>query len=177
MKPGKRPPRVPPEPPAGYVAVALVLGAWGVHGHVRVQPLAPASILAPGRAVRLAGRDTRIQGVRGAGGVFLKLEGIDDRETAAALRGEYVLVPEADLEPLPEGEYYRFQLIGLRVLTTDGRDLGRITNIISTRENDIFVVTGPGGEILIPVIEDIVHEIDIKAGKVTIEAVPGLLKE
>jgi len=153
------------------------LGARGVRGDLRIEPLAPRSIFAPGRAVRLAGRDTRIQGVRGAGRPSLKVEGIDDRETAAALRGEYVLVREAALEPLPEGQYYYFQLIGLRVLTTDGRDLGRITGIIPTRENDVFVVTGDAGENLIPVIEDIVQDIDVEGGKVTIEAVPGLLKD
>lgn len=134
-------------------------------------------MLATGRSVRLAGRDTRIERVRGTGGVLLKLEGVDDRETAATLRNEHLLVREADLELLPEGEYYRFQLIGLRAFTTDGRDLGEITEIIETRGNDVFVVNGPGGESLIPVIEDVVREVDIKGGKVTVEVVPGLLKD
>lgn len=177
MNTRKRSPQPLPEPPAGYVAIARILGARGVRGDFRVEPLAPSSILAPGRAVRLAGRDTRIQSLGGTGKVFLKVEGVDDRETAAALRDEYILVREADLDPLPEGEYYRIHLIGLRVLTTDGRDLGRITDIISTRENDVFVVTGAGGENLVPVIEDIIQEIDVAGGKVIIEAVPGLLKD
>ena len=165
------------EPPPGYVAVARILGAWGVQGDVKIEPLAPRKMLASGRAIRLAGRDAKIERVRGTGGVFLKLEGVDNRETAAGLRNEYLLVPETDLEALPEGEYYRFQLIGLRAVTTEGRDLGEITEIIESRGNDVFVVNGPGGESLIPVIEDVVQEIDVEGGTVTIEVVPGLLKD
>ena len=165
------------EPPAGYIAIARILSARGVQGEVNIEPLASRKVLAPGRTVRVAGQDTRIEHVRGAGRLFLKIAGIEDRQTAGALRDELILVREADLEPLPEGEYYRFQLIGLRVLTSDGRDLGLVTDIISARENDVFVVTGPGGENLIPVIEDVVRQVDVKGGRVTVEAVPGLLKD
>ncbi len=177
MRARKRPAASAAEPPPGFVAVARILGAWGVQGDVSIEPLASRKVLSPTRRVRVGGRDSHIERVRGAGRTFLKLNGIDDRESAAALRGAYILVPERDLEPLPEGEYYRYQLIGLRVVTTDGRDLGRITDLISAKENDVIVATGPGGENLIPVIEDIIQEIDVEAGKVTIEAVPGLLRD
>jgi len=165
------------EPPAGYVAIARILGAWGIRGDVNIEPLASRKVLALGRSVHVAGRDSRIERIRGAGRTYLKLDGVDDRESAAALRGQYVLVRETDLEPLPEGEFYRFQLIGLRVATTEGRDLGEVTDIISARENDVLVVTGPAGENLIPVVEDVIHEINVEGGIVTIEAVPGLLKD
>jgi 16S rRNA processing protein RimM len=165
------------EPPPGYVAIARILGAWGIRGDVNIEPLASRKVLSAGREVRIAGHDSRIERLRGTGRLILKLDGVDDRESADALRGQYVLVRETDLKPLPEGEFYRFQLIGLRVVTTEGRELGRITDLISARENDVFVATGPGGENLIPVIEDVVQEIDVKAGKVTIEAIPGLLKD
>lgn len=165
------------EPPPGYVAIARILGAWGVRGDVNIEPLASRKVLAPSRAVRIAGADTRIERVRGTGRLFLKIKGVEDREAAAALRGQYVLVRETDLEPLPKGEFYRFQLIGLRVITTQGRDLGRVTDIISARENDVLVVIGPTGESLIPVVEDVIQEIDVEGGAVTIEAVPGLLKD
>ncbi|HET8943149.1 MAG TPA: ribosome maturation factor RimM [Dehalococcoidia bacterium] len=165
------------EPPQGFVAIARILGARGVRGEVNIEPLAGRGVLVAGRSVRIGGRDSRIERVGGAGRMYLKLAGSDDRETAAALRGEYILVQEADLDPLPEGEFYRFQLIGLRVITTEGRDLGRVSDIISARENDVFVVTGPSGENLIPVIEDVVTKIDVEGGMVTIDAIPGLLRD
>jgi 16S rRNA processing protein RimM len=165
-----------PEPGPGFVAVGRVLGAHGVRGDLKVEPLAPAKQLARGRAVRLAGREATIERARGHGrGLLLKLSGIDDRETAAALRDEYLQVPEASLDALPEGEYYRFQLIGLRVVSAEGRDLGRIQEVLATPENDVYVVQGPAGEVLVPAIEDIVQAVDLESGVVTVEVVPGLL--
>lgn len=165
------------EPPSGYVAIARILGARGVRGDVNIEPLAGGGVLAAGRAVRIAGRDSRIERVSGSGRLFVKLEGIDNREAAASLREEYIVVRESDLERLPEGVYYRFQLVGLRVVTTDGRDLGLVTDVVSAKENDVFVVVGASGENLIPVIEDVVREINLGGGIVKIETVPGLLKD
>jgi ribosomal 30S subunit maturation factor RimM len=86
------------EPPPGYVAIARILGAWGVRGDVNVEPLASRKVLSAGRRVIVAGRDLRIERLRGTGRLYLKLDGVDDRESAAALRGHYVLVRETDLE-------------------------------------------------------------------------------
>ena len=82
---------------------------------------------------------------------------------------------ESDLEPPPEGEFYRFQLIGLRVVSTEGAEIGEITDVLTTAANEVFVVRGPRGEVLVPAIDDIVQSVDIEAGVVTIEVVPGLL--
>ena len=108
-------------------------------------------------------------------GLRLKLSGIDDREAAAALRGEYILLTEAELGSPGEDRYYRFQLIGLRVVSTTGEDIGEIAEVFATASNDIFVVKGPRGESLIPAVDDVVQEIDLDSGKVTIEVIPGLL--
>ncbi len=107
----------------------------------------------------------------------LKLAGIDDRDAAAACREAYLLVPEADLPPPEEGRYYRFQLIGLRVTTTGGEDLGEITDVFATAGNDVFVVRSPRGEVLIPAVEDVVQEISLPDRRVTIEPIPGLLPD
>jgi 16S rRNA processing protein RimM len=76
------------------------------------------------------------------------------------------------LNPLPEGQYYAFQLIGLNVVTTKGKLLGQITDIMFTAGNDVYIVEG---EILIPAIEDVVKSIDLKKGRMLIEAIEGLL--
>ena len=59
--------------------------------------------------------------------------------------------------------------------TTDGRDLGTLADIIETGSNDVYVVQGPDGEALIPAIPDVVQDVDISGGVITVEAVPGLL--
>jgi 16S rRNA processing protein RimM len=138
--------------------------------------MAANGVLKAGREVVVGGRETRIGGVGGSGDkVRIKLEGVEDREQAAALRNEWILAREGTLPKLPEGEFYRFQLLGLRVAGTNGQDLGRIEDVFSTPENDVYVVRSGGREVLIPAVDDVVLGIDVKAGVVTVEVIPGLL--
>jgi 16S rRNA processing protein RimM len=160
----------------GYVAVGRVLGAWGVRGELKIEPLAPASALSAGRTVSIAGRSYEIaRSDRSGRFTRLKLAGMDGREEAQLLRGAYVQALEADLKPLPEGEYYRFQLIGLTVRSLDGRELGNVVDVLSAPENDVYVVKSPQGEILIPAVDDVVRDINLPNGIITIEVIPGLL--
>ena len=160
----------------GFVAVGRILRAHGVHGDLIVEPLAPPESLASHRPVTISGGEYEIAQARSEGRLLrIRLAGVDTREQARALRGAYLQVREGDLALLPDGEYYRFQLIGLLVLGVDGRDLGRVTNVLSAPENDIYVVSGPSGEVLIPAVDDVVQDVDLSAGLITIEIVPGLL--
>ena len=77
--------------------------------------------------------------------------------------------------PLPEGQYYHPQIIGLQVRTTQGELLGKITKVLSGKSNDNYIVQGENGEILIPAIEDVIKSVDLEQGCVTIEAIEGLL--
>ena len=76
---------------------------------------------------------------------------------------------------LPEGQYYHHQIIGLQVRTTQGESIGTITDVLSGKSNDNYIVQGAKGEILIPAIEDVVKSIDLGQGHMTIEAIDGLL--
>ena len=162
----------------GFVAVGRVLGAWGVRGDLKVEPLAPPATFKPGHAVYLAGTEYPIERSRRTERLlYLKLTGIDDRERAADERGRYLQVPEAALDPPGEDTYYWYQLIGLHVVSTTGEELGEISEIITTGGNDVFVVRGPRGELLIPAIDDVVQEIDIAAARMLIAPIPGLLPD
>lgn len=77
---------------------------------------------------------------------------------------------------LPEGQFYHDQIIGLQVRTTRGEYIGEITDILTGKSNDNYIVRGATGEILIPAIEDVVQSIDLDAGIVTIEPTEGLLE-
>ncbi len=159
-----------PDAAPGSVAIARVLGAWGADGAVKAEPLAPPAVLKRGRPVTVAGQAAVIEQARPAGRyVHIKLSGVDSREAAAALLGAYVEAPEDDLPPLPEGQFYRFQLLGMRVAATDGRDLGEVQDILSTQANDVYVVRGPLGEVLVPAIDDVVREIDLASRTMTVE--------
>ena len=103
------------------------------------------------------------------------MHGIDTHAQAETLRDLLLEIPQSELTPLPEGVYYRFQLVGLTVWTTGGERLGCITGVLNAPGNDNYVVAGPEGEILIPAIEDVVKEVDLNGGRVTIEPLAGLL--
>lgn len=109
------------------------------------------------------------------GQVILKLATIDSVEAAQALSGRFLEVPLSKLHPLPPDEYYRFQLIGLDVLTTEGELLGQITKILPTGSNDVYVVPTEGGELLIPAIDDVVKSVDLGKACMVIEVIEGLL--
>jgi 16S rRNA processing protein RimM len=106
--------------------------------------------------------------------ILIKLAGCDTRERAAALRGEFLLVPEDQAIPLQENEYFLFQLIGLAVATTAGKELGTLVEVIETGANNVFVVHGPQGEYLLPDIPDVIEQIEFQQGRMIIQPLPGL---
>lgn len=106
--------------------------------------------------------------------VLLKLAGCDDRNTAETLRSLWLFVPFAEAI-LEDGEYYLYQLEGLRVVSEDDELLGTLVEVMETPANNVFVVQGPYGEILLPDVPDVVKEIDFAAQLVTIHLLPGIL--
>jgi 16S rRNA processing protein RimM len=85
-----------------------------------------------------------------------------------------VQVPLKDAVPLEAGEYYHHQIIGAVVETEEGEALGTVTEVLETPAHDVFIVLGPGGEILIPAVEEVVRDIDAAAGRVVVRLLPGL---
>lgn len=110
-------------------------------------------------------------------GLLLKLKGVDTVEAARALNGLTVQVPTGEIPPSPPESYYHFQILGLRVVTTSGEEVGKVVAIIERLANDVYVVEGQGGsEVLVPAIADVVKAVDLGEGLITVEAVPGLLQ-
>jgi 16S rRNA processing protein RimM len=171
-----------PEP--RFLAVGQVAGAHGIRGEIKVNILTDD----PERFGRLSrvwlGRDEEepvpwpLEGYRlHHGRALLKLEGCDNRTLAESLRAHLVLVPLEEAIPLEEDEYYEHQIIGLGVWTSSGERLGEIEEILYTGANEVYIVRSdePGRkEILIPAIEEVVLEIDLEAGRMTIEPLAGL---
>ena len=119
----------------------------------------------------------RVRSFARAGGGSLKviLEGVDTIEQAQDLRGLELYLASDDLPAPSANEFYYFQVIGLLVETTDGRTLGRIEEVFFNGANDVWVVKDGRHEVLIPVIDDVVRQIDYEAGRATVDAIPGLL--
>lgn len=163
-----------------FLVVGRVLKPHGVRGEVRVEPLTndPARFKQLTH-VYVGERDPRrvtVDSVRfHQGWVLLRLGGYPTRTEAELLRDELLQVTEAEAVPLEEGEYYLYQLEGLAVYTEEGAHLGRLTNVLETGANNVFVVQGPAGELLIPDIPDVVRDVDIEGGRLVIRPLPGLL--
>jgi 16S rRNA processing protein RimM len=175
--PSQNPPRA--EGPApGRIAVGYVNGLWGMKGHVKVTALSTnPERLKAGSEVRVLGRLTKIaEVVTPQGYPIIKFQGYPDRTAAERLRGTYIEIDEADLPPLPEDEFYVDDLVGLEVVTASGESIGRLTEVLGTGANDVYVVARPGQkDALIPAIADVVLSVDLEAKRMVIEVIPGLL--
>ncbi len=114
--------------------------------------------------------------------VVLKFRGIDTADAAAELAGSDILLPCNGLVDLPEGSYYIFELVGMRVRTRDGRDLGTVREVLETGGTPLLTVrpapdsAGGSVEILLPAARAICTEIDRAAGVITIDPPEGLLE-
>jgi len=162
-----------------FLVVAHVLAAHGIRGELKCRVVTdfPTRRFKRGNAVVITGQSHVIQAARiQAATVLLKLEDINDRDTAAALRGAEVEVPTQEAVSLPKGQFYWHQVIGLRVEDATSHELlGEVTDIIETGANDVYIVRGQRGEILVPAIKDVIKQIDPESGRMLIQPLPGML--
>ena len=160
------------EPDEGYVAVGRVLGPFGLKGELKVQPLSDNPDRFLPKARLWAGQQpvTVVDSRDAQGYVYITLKGFRDRASVDKFRHALLQVPETDLAPLPEGEYYRFQLIGLEVVTKDGTPLGTLDEIIETGANDVYRVHPPeGADVLLPALDDVIISIDLDAKRMVVD--------
>ena len=164
-----------------HLVVGRVVGPRGLHGELKVEIESddPARFHAL-RKVYLGDDLTPFAVDRARlfkGRALLQLAGIADRNTAELWRGAYVYVEIADALPLGEDEYYFHEVEGLAVVTENGTVLGRVTDILPTGANDVYVVNGPDGELLLPAIKEVVIEVDTVAGTMLVRLPDGLRSE
>jgi 16S rRNA processing protein RimM len=155
------------------IRVGQVSGVFGIRGAVKVYPLTEFDDRFD------AGSELHLRGVartvewrqQAAGALVLKLSGLDDRTAAEGLRGTYVEVPEEDRRPLGAGAWYVDQLLGLRVRSESGRELGALREVLERPANDVWVVRGegPGGaETLVPATREAILSVDLPIGEVVV---------
>lgn len=108
-------------------------------------------------------------------GLLVRFRGIENPDQAGKYRSNPVFVSAQDRPPLPEGEFYHHEVIGLRVVTEADEELGTLAEILITGANEVYIVKRPdGGELLLPAIEDVILKIDPAAGLVRVRLLPGL---
>lgn len=151
-----------------YLCIGRIVKPQGIKGEVKVQPTTddPARFRGAGRIFFDAAgeRPARVVSARvDVKGVYLRLEGVDDRNAAEALRGAELYVARADAIPLPEGRYFIADLIGLRVEDERGEPLGELADVTQAGGNDVYSVRGARG-FLFPAVKRAIGRIDIEGG-------------
>jgi 16S rRNA processing protein RimM len=168
----------------GFLAIGRVIRPHGVRGDVTVdvythmpERFSWLEQIYVSRNVKAADPDVvDVEGVRfHQGRVLLKLSGYDTREDAEGLRGIFLFVPEDEGIPLEENEVFLFDLEGLDVYTDEDEYLGVLVEVLETGANDVFIVKGDGGELLIPNTEEAIVEVDLEAKRMVVHILPGLL--
>lgn len=170
--------------PAGYLAVGQIVGAHGLYGELKVEAYSDfPDRFAPGATLFL-GEDlekVQVTSMRPHKTTLLvQLEAIDDRNEAEEVRGLWLYVPEAEAGELEEGQYWIHDIIGLQVVTVDGTQIGKITDIVATGANDVYVVRpagkiNQGRDVLLPAIADVVERVDLEQGTMVIRLLEGLI--
>jgi 16S rRNA processing protein RimM len=176
-------PSAPSESTPDFLVVAQVLGAHGIRGELKCRIVTDfpkrrfrrgAQLLLGAERTPVTVRGARMQGST----VLLQLEEISDRTEAEQFRNAELSVSPEDAVKLPKGEFYWHQVIGLTVIDgTNNETLGTVTDILETGANDVYIVRGDRGEILVPAIKDVVKLIDPTAGRMLIEPLPGLIPD
>jgi 16S rRNA processing protein RimM len=160
------------------LVVGVVTSVHGLRGEVAIQNRSDnPERWRPGGAVLLGdGRSLTIEASRSHGRrLLVKFDGIDDRTAAEVLRGAELLVPESWVPALPAGEWWAYELEGCAVETSSGRSLGVLTEVVANPANDIWIAVDPDGtETLIPVLADLLVEVDTKARRIVVRDVPGV---
>jgi 16S rRNA processing protein RimM len=162
------------------VAVGRVVGVFGSRGSLRISSLTdfPSRILKL-RSVYLVGEeieqhqvlsvDTHRQGYR------MTLSGVDSTQKASTLIGCYLSVPEHQLEPLPEGVYYAFEIVGLAAYTEDGERIGDVVELLELPGSDVLVIDRGGREVLVPMVSQFIKEINADEKRIVVTPIEGML--
>lgn len=177
----RKPERASRQPPE-HLVVGRAIRPHGVRGTLLVQvfseiirSITPSSKVFMGPTLIPA----VVRSIRRHRGRFLlDLEGCTDRQQAEQWRGVEIHVRFDEAQPLAEGEYYHWQILGIQVMTEDGATLGQVVDIIETGANDVYVVRGDAGkELLLPATEEVILDVKPDEECMLVRLLPGLRPE
>lgn len=168
-----------------FLTVGKIVNTHGIRGDLKVLlntdfadiRFAPKNVLNLVHPETGAKHEVTIASSKPLKGMYLvRFEGFDNINLVEKYKGYEIRVSKDNTVPLEEGEYYYHQIIGCRVVGEDGADLGVITEILRPGANDVWTVKMPNGkQLLLPVIDDVVLDVDVEQKVVKVHLMEGLL--
>jgi 16S rRNA processing protein RimM len=163
--------------------IGRIVGSHGLAGRVKVLSYLESPVVLQDLSEVWVGRNLqgaaahRLEAVQpGRGSFILKLGEVSDRETAVKFKGLTVWMASDRLNKLPEGEFYWHEIIGLNVLTEEGRHLGVIESVFPTGSNDVYVCRSGEEEVLLPATGEVVRRIDLDRKVMVVRLLKGLME-
>lgn len=171
--------------PDHHLAVGVIVNVHGLGGEAKVELHTDFPERFAAGAVLYMGEDlvpvTIVSARPHKGHMLLRLAGVESREAADALRGNWLFVPEDEAAELDEDTYWIHDLIGLTVRREDGAELGRLDDVLITGANDVYLIKPVPSlgvrELLLPAVASVVLAVDIEQGVMTVAVPPGLLDD
>lgn len=160
--------------------VGIITNTHGIAGEVKVFPTTddPKRFKKLKEVILEPEKENRILHITGVkfvkNLVVLKFQEFASINDVQRLREKKLYVTRENAVKLKKNEYFIADLIGLKVQSTDGRNLGTLTDVITTGANDVYVLQGDGRELLVPAIRECIREVDLEAGTMTVYLLPGL---
>lgn len=170
-----------PEDGPFFVVMGKLRKPHGIRGEMVMTVLTDfPDLLDPGQEV-FVGEDYQPLTVRSVrwhrDDILIAFEEYEDRDLVGVHRNRLLFLAVEELPELPEEEYFFHEMIGLKVVTDTGRELGTLAEILDTGANDVYVVQQEGkGDILLPATEEVILEIDLEENKMTVHLLPGLVE-
>ncbi len=160
--------------------IGKVVNTHGIRGEIKIQPWCDDPLMFNELEYIFIGDEKyKLSRVRlHKSCLIVLLDGINDINVAEKLKNKTVTVNRSDLGVLPEGTYYIADIIGLKVIDEKDSEIGVISDVISTGSNDVYQVSRENKkDVLIPVIEDVVNEVNIDGGYVSVTLMKGLMDD
>ncbi|MBI2382620.1 MAG: 16S rRNA processing protein RimM [Gammaproteobacteria bacterium] len=156
------------------VTLGRIVGVFGVKGWVKVQSYTrPTDNLLRYRRWQLGGTESELEEGRVHGpGLAVKLKGVEDRDTAARLMGLDIAVARDELPKPRKGEIYWVDLMGCRVVSQGGAELGEIVGVTDNGAQDVMLVKGEVDRLIPFVAGPIVKKVDLKTRRVVVDWEP-----
>ena len=154
-----------------YLRVGVFANTHGIRGEIKVLPT--TDDISRFRTLKKLVMETK--GVKFLKGMaILKFKGIDNINDIEKYKGSDLLVSREDAIPLEEGEFFVSDLIGLSAVDEQGQELGKLTEVIQTGANDVYVIQGGGREYLLPAIGECILDICPGKGYIKVHMMEGL---